>query len=107
MNVVSPTELAARLRSQKPPQLLDVREAAEREIVSLPGSRWIPLSELATRSAELDDWVGTEVVVYCHHGIRSARGASILESLGFSKIANLAGGIDRWSVEVDPGAARY
>jgi sulfur-carrier protein adenylyltransferase/sulfurtransferase len=107
MELITPAELAAKLRSPAPPRLLDVREAPERDLVAIQPSRWIPLGDLAARVGELDDWAGDEVVVYCHHGIRSARAAAFLESLGFDRVANLAGGVDRWSFEVDPNAPRY
>ena len=48
-----------------------------------------------------------DVVVYCHHGIRSARAVSMLRHAGWERVRNLSGGIDRWSVEADPSAPRY
>ena len=65
----------------------------------------IPLAELTARLHELDDT--EEIVVLCHHGIRSARVASFLAQNGFPKVANLAGGIDSWSAEIDPSVPRY
>lgn len=107
MNSLSPAELSRLLRGARPPKLLDVREAEERAFASIEGSKWIPLGELAHRAEDLDDWRHEEVVVYCHHGVRSARGAAILAALGFAHPINLSGGIDRWSLEVDPGVPRY
>ena len=104
---VTPTELAERLRSTKPPHLLDVREENEHAFCALPGSRLLPLSELADRAEELSAWRDEEVVVYCHHGVRSAHAIGYLRQLGFQQLLNLSGGIDRWSLEVDPSVPRY
>ncbi|MFM7214991.1 MAG: rhodanese-like domain-containing protein, partial [Verrucomicrobiota bacterium] len=71
------------------------------------GSRLLPLSALAERVEELADWRETEVVVYCHHGVRSAQAIGYMRQLGFQRLLNLSGGIDRWSLEVDPSVPRY
>jgi rhodanese-related sulfurtransferase len=63
------------------------------------------MGEIPTRLAELDP--EREVVVVCHHGIRSAQVAGYLSSVGFEMVLNLTGGIDAWSVSVDPALARY
>jgi len=104
---ISPVDLAERLRTGPVPRLLDVRELGENEFVRLPDSLLIPLGELGGRWEELEAWKAEEFVVYCHHGIRSARAVGFLRSLGFSKALNLAGGIERWSMEVDPALPRY
>lgn len=104
---ITPRELAEQLQSANPPKLLDVREPEEYAIVRLEGARLIPLGELLLRHEELADWKGEEIVVYCHHGLRSLSAISQLRHLGFEKLRNLAGGIDRWSLEVDSKAPRY
>lgn len=104
---IAPTELSARLRSGQPPRLLDVREPGEHAFASIAGSTLVPLGEIPGRADELEAWRDEEVVVYCHHGVRSAHAIGFLRQLGFSKLLNLAGGIDRWSLEVDPGVPRY
>jgi rhodanese-related sulfurtransferase len=63
------------------------------------------MGEIPSRAAELDP--GQETVVVCHHGIRSAQVAMYLARLGFTRVANLSGGIDLWSVTVDPAVGRY
>jgi rhodanese-related sulfurtransferase len=73
----------------------------------LPGSTLLPLSELAERLEDIAEWKADDVVVYCHHGIRSAHAIAFLRGQGFTKLANLTGGIDRWSSEVDPCVPRY
>jgi rhodanese-related sulfurtransferase len=104
---LSPLEVSEKLKSATPPRLLDVRQPEEHAFVALPESTLIPLGELAMRADELDDWRGDEIVVYCHHGIRSAQAVAHLRALGFEKAYNLAGGIDRWTSEVDPNLPRY
>lgn len=104
---MTPTELAERLRLPGSPRLLDVRQAEEYALVALPGSTLIPLGELLARADEIEGWRNEEVVVYCHHGIRSAHAIAQLRALGFTQLHNLSGGIDRWTNEVDPTLPRY
>jgi len=104
---LSPVEVAARLRKPYPPRLLDVRQPEEHELVALEGSTLIPLGQLFHRAGELEKWKNEEIVVYCHHGIRSQQAISLLQQLGFTKLFNLAGGIDAWSSEVDSALPRY
>lgn len=104
---LSPAELAAKLQSPQPPHLLDVRNPEEFEYVALPGATLIPLGELSLRAEEIEAWKDEEIVVYCHHGIRSLHAIGMLRPLGFSKLLNLSGGIDRWTDEVDPKLPRY
>ena len=104
---MNPPELAAKLRSPNPPHLLDVRQPEEHAFVALPGSTLIPLGELLARADEIDEWKGDEVIVYCHHGIRSAQAVAQLRAIGFTNVHNLSGGIDRWTSEVDPSLLRY
>jgi rhodanese-related sulfurtransferase len=104
---ISPTELAGKLRSENPPHLLDVRQPEENALVALPNSTLIPLGEITSRVDELEEWRDEEIVVYCHHGIRSLNAIAQLRHLGFTKLQNLAGGIDRWTCDVDPKLPRY
>jgi rhodanese-related sulfurtransferase len=104
---MTPTELADRLRASNPPRLLDVRQAEEHAFVALPNSTLLPLGELMSRVDEIEEWKDAEVVVYCHHGIRSANAVAQLRAAGFSNVHNLSGGIDRWTTEVDPSLPRY
>lgn len=106
---IDPVELSTRLRSEDPPVLLDVREPEENAIVSLPHARLIPLSDLPLRLAELADLraQSREIVVYCHHGIRSMHAITLLRNAGFVHLRNLRGGIDRWAAEIDPTLPRY
>lgn len=95
--------LAASDRS--PPLLLDVREDWEFALCHLPGSKPIPMSNISTHSASLDE--NAEIVVICHHGRRSYQVSLFLEQQGFTAIYNLVGGVDRWAKEIDPSMATY
>jgi len=85
--------------------LLDVREPYERQICRLEGSVGMPLGTLADHASGLDPHQLT--VVYCHHGTRSAQAVAFLRRKGFSRTANLGGGIDAWSLDIDPTLPRY
>jgi rhodanese-related sulfurtransferase len=102
---IQPAELKALLDAGAPVLLLDVRQPEEHAHCALPGSVLIPLGELMGRAEEVQPG-GATVVVYCHHGVRSLRGAAILRQAGI-EAASLAGGIDRWALAVDPGVPRY
>jgi len=98
-------DLKARLDRGDRPILLDVREPFEHQIAALPGAVLIPMGELARRQQEIDP--EDEIVVYCHHGVRSANVTSFLRHHGFQKARNLQGGIERWATQIDPTMARY
>lgn len=102
---VGPAEVARRLAAGEDLVLLDVREPEEVELCSIEGSVCIPLGELASRVDELDPERPT--VCVCHHGIRSAGAAGLLEMRDFREVMNLTGGIDRWAAEVDAHMPRY
>lgn len=87
--------------------LLDVRQPWEHELVALPDSQLIPLSQLPMRLNEVQPAEGCAVVVYCHHGVRSRQGAALVASAGHRPVYSLAGGIEAWSVLVDPTVRRY
>lgn len=105
MRQLRPAELAAHLDAGHTPVLLDVREPWEWNVCRLPGAVLIPLRELPDRLAELDN--AAEVVVICHHGVRSYHAARYLETAGFGNVVNLAGGVAAWADEVDPAMPRY
>jgi len=102
---MAPHELKARLVNGNAPVLIDVREPWEHDICRLDGARLIPLGDLPSRYQELLD--ADEVVVYCHHGIRSLDAAVWLRQQGVEGARSLAGGIARWAHEIDPSVAQY
>jgi adenylyltransferase/sulfurtransferase len=102
---ISATELRARMDRGERIVLVDVREPFEWDIARIPGSKGIPLGELAARMSELDS--ADEMVILCKVGIRSAAAVRMLHEAGFSKAVNLAGGIRAWAEEVDPSMPGY
>lgn len=85
--------------------LVDCRDAKELAIASVAGAVHLPMMEVPARMGELDRT--KEIAVMCHHGVRSGQVAGYLAKMGFPRVASVAGGIDRWSREVDPAVARY
>ena len=102
---ILPRDLKARLDAGADVFLLDVREPFEYAIAHLAGAELVPMREVPHAVDRLPR--DREVVVYCHHGIRSRSVAEYLRGEGFSRVTNLAGGIDRWSDDVDPDVSRY
>ena len=100
-----PKELFERRARGDDLQLVDVREPGEWQLCRIEGSVLVPLGDLFVRMIELDP--ARPVVCICHHGVRSLHAALQLEQLGFAKVFNLSGGIDRWAREVDASMARY
>jgi adenylyltransferase/sulfurtransferase len=103
---ITPRELKARLDAAERIRLIDVREAEEWDTCRLPGAELIPLSQFQRLAERKLDPADT-IVVYCHHGMRSLRAQSHLKALGYENVINLTGGIDAWSVQVDPTVKRY
>ena len=102
---ISPAEAAQILR-EKGARLVDVREPWEFATTYIEGSLPMPMGEVPTRAQkELD--VDEPLVIICHHGVRSMNVTAWLRRQGFEKAQSLRGGIDAWSVEVDPKVARY
>lgn len=102
---ISVTELKRRLDVQEAFLLLDVREPHEYELAWIEGATLIPLGELGDRLDEVRS--ANEIVIHCHSGVRSAHAVRLLEQAGITTARNLTGGIDAWSVEIDPGVPRY
>jgi sulfur-carrier protein adenylyltransferase/sulfurtransferase len=101
---ITPRELAERMKTNAEFTLLDVREPYEWNIARLPNARLIPLGTLPAALASIDQT--RDVVVYCRSGVRSADAARQLAAAGF-RVENLAGGILRWSDDVDPSVMKY
>jgi adenylyltransferase/sulfurtransferase len=103
------TPRAAKLRLDRGENLfiLDVREPIEYQMSHLPGATLIPMGTLPSRVGEIAARRDEEVIVLCHHGIRSQMVSGWLRKHGFKKVKNLEGGIDRWAAEADPSIPRY
>ena len=102
-----PTDLKRKLDAGESIYLVDVRNPDEYAYCRLEESLLVPLPELPGRVDEVQPPTGALVVVYCHHGVRSMSGAAILQRAGHENVASLAGGIDAWSLLIDPGVPRY
>jgi rhodanese-related sulfurtransferase len=102
---ITPSEYAARATRGERVRLIDVREPGEFELARVEGAELLPLSRMGEWEDALKD--DEEIVFMCHHGIRSGHVCAHLARKGFTKLYNLAGGIDRWSSEVDPNVPRY
>jgi len=101
---ISPEALKQLMDSSDAPYVIDVREKHEYDIVNI-GAKLIPLSEIEGRLAEIPK--DQDIVVHCHHGMRSQKAIGVLMQAGFSRLKNLEGGIDQWALEVDPTLPRY
>lgn len=107
---ISVEELAQRLRSDMEElQLIDVREPQEVAIAYITGFNILPLSQFADWATHLQTkfQLHVETLVICHHGIRSAQMCQWLSHQGFTNVKNVAGGIDAYSLLVDPTVPRY
>jgi rhodanese-related sulfurtransferase len=103
---MTPRQLQERLAADgAAPVILDVREPWETRICALADAVHIPMGQVPMRARELP--TNAEIIVLCHHGVRSQRVAYFLQSLGYENLFNLAGGIDAWSKDVDPTMAKY
>jgi adenylyltransferase/sulfurtransferase len=102
---IAPIELAERLRGGASLELIDVREPGEWAVAHLPGAKLVPLGQLAESMATLDS--AREIVLMCRSGQRSAKAARQLQAAGFRRVMTLAGGLLRWSEDVDPTVPRY
>ena len=87
--------------------LLDCRESDEYAVAHIEGARLVPMSKIQNRLDELEEYRGRPVVVHCHHGGRSLRVVQWLRGQGFGQAQNMTGGIDQWSLEIDPSVPRY
>lgn len=109
---VRPSQLSAWLDSVRPhgaPVVLDVREPSELRLASVQADGFelvtIPMGVIPPRLDELNP--DQPVACLCHHGVRSMQVAHFLVNRGFEHVANITGGINAWSNELDPGVPRY
>lgn len=102
---LTPLEIIQEMEKRKDMMMLDVREAVEVQICHIENAKHIPMGEIPSKIEELPR--DKDLVVFCHMGVRSKQVMNYLRRNGFSRVYNLKGGIDRWSVEVDPKVQRY
>jgi len=90
--------------------VLDCRRADEHAVAKIEGAVLVPMDQVAGRLGELEGkTLGRErpIVVHCHSGRRSLKVTDALRKAGFSDVKSMAGGIDLWAVDIDPGVRRY
>ncbi|MCG3144797.1 MAG: putative adenylyltransferase/sulfurtransferase MoeZ [Gammaproteobacteria bacterium] len=104
--VITVEELKSKQDEGKKLRLIDVREPSEHQAAKIAGSELKPLGQIMNWARELTD-KGEEIVLHCHHGMRSDRACQFLAAQGFTNVKNLIGGIDEWSLKVDPSVPRY
>jgi len=105
---ITPQELRRRQALGESFALIDVREPFETALCALAGAEEMPMGTLGERIDELRALARSQpLILFCHHGIRSLNSAYALREQGIGNCQSLAGGIDRWSREIDPGVPRY
>jgi rhodanese-related sulfurtransferase len=105
---VTPQEVQQRLQAGEKLTLIDVREPGEFQLARIEGAELVPMgsvpAELSRLDARADD---APLMVFCHHGVRSLNVVHWLREQGVADCQSIAGGIDRWSLEIDPSVPRY
>jgi adenylyltransferase/sulfurtransferase len=104
--VITVEELKSRFDAGEGLRLIDVREPSEYRTAKIEGSELKPLGQIAGWANELTD-KDEEIVLHCHHGMRSDRACQYMAAQGFTNVKNLIGGIDEWSLKVDSSVPRY
>jgi rhodanese-related sulfurtransferase len=102
---ITPKAVKERLDLGEKFLFIDVREAWEHEKARIEGSTLIPMREIPASRAQIEQ--AEDVIVFCHHGMRSMDVAVWLRGQGFDQARSMSGGIERWAAEVDPSVPRY
>lgn len=106
VNEINVNDLNERIQSGEKINLIDVREQHEYDLVNLDGIL-IPLGQLESRLGEIDHLKDEEIIIHCRSGARSAEACKIMMKKGFKNPKNLVGGINRWSMLIDPSMQIY
>ncbi len=105
---ITPRDVHRRLQAGEKLVLIDVREPNEFQLARIPCAELIPMrtvpAELSRLDAQADQ---APLIVFCHHGVRSLNVVHWLREQGVGACQSMAGGIDRWSLEIDPLVPRY
>ena len=102
---LTPSQVHDALAARRDVTLVDVREPAEYDIAHIEGATLIPLRTLPQQIDSLPR--DHEIILLCHHGMRSEMAGNFLLVQGFPRVSHMVGGIDRWSDEVDSAIAKY
>ena len=105
---ITPQQVKQRLDAGEKLHLIDVREPHEFALAKIAGATLVPMrsvpGELQDLEARADE---APLIVYCHHGVRSLNVVNWLREQGLEACQSMAGGIDAWSLSVDPSVPRY
>lgn len=105
---MTPQQVLAKREAGEKLCLIDCREQGEWDLCRIEGANLMPMNSVPGRLQELEGKADEEtLVVYCHHGVRSLNVVNWLRAQGVSNCVSMAGGIDRWSLEIDPTVGRY
>ena len=105
---ITPKEVRQRQTAGEKLALIDVREPAEHVIANIADAELIPMSYIPVRLQEIEKKAdSSQLIVFCHHGVRSLQVVHWLREQGVSNCVSMAGGIDRWSLEIDSTVPRY
>ena len=105
---ITSLEVRRRLQAGEKLALIDVREPVEFQLAQIGGAELIPMRAVPAELSRLDAQAGeTPLIVFCHHGVRSLNVVQWLREHGVDGCQSMAGGIDRWSLEIDHGIPRY
>ena len=105
---ISAQEVKRRLDAGEKLFLIDVREPREFDIAAIPGGELVPMRTVPTSLARLQERAAeAPLIVYCHHGMRSLNVVQWLRGQGVENAVSMSGGIDAWSLEIDPSIPRY
>lgn len=105
---ISPREVKRRIDAGEAITLIDVREPGEHAIARISGADLIPMNSIPARLQHLEGLADESLVVtFCHHGVRSLNVVAWLRAQGVTNTVSMAGGIDRWTSEIDPQVPHY
>jgi rhodanese-related sulfurtransferase len=105
---ITPHEVQQRLQAGEKLALIDVREPGEFQLARIEGAELIPMRTVPAELSGLDARAdAAALIVFCHHGVRSLNVVHWLREQGVDACQSMAGGIDRWSLEIDQGVPRY
>jgi rhodanese-related sulfurtransferase len=105
---ISVLDVKQKLDSGVPVVLLDCREPFENDLARIEGAELIPMNSIPQRLSDVERLSDRgQLVVYCHHGVRSLNVATWLRQQGVENVTSMTGGIDAWSLKIDRLVPRY
>jgi rhodanese-related sulfurtransferase len=105
---ISVDQVKARLDAGEKLHLIDVREPQEHALCQISGAELVPMNTVPAQLQKLEGLADeTPLIIFCHHGMRSLNTAVWLRRQGIENVQSMAGGIDAWSLQVDPFVPRY